>query len=57
MHVKCIVVDESVLLDGSCNMTHNGHGNNKEHLYRIIDPLTVAEVLQDLQKCWCRRPK
>jgi phosphatidylserine/phosphatidylglycerophosphate/cardiolipin synthase-like enzyme len=34
MHVKCLILDEKVVLTGSVNLTHNGLENNKEHVYR-----------------------
>ena len=52
MHVKTLIFDRKTLLTGSVNMTHNGFENNKEHLYRIPDPHTVAEVLEDFETVW-----
>jgi len=52
MHVKSLIFDGAVLLTGSVNMIHNGHENNKEHLYRITHGPTVAEVLADFEKEW-----
>jgi len=52
MHVKTLIFDRKTLLTGSVNMTHNGLENNKEHLYRIPDPHTVAEVLADFETVW-----
>ena len=52
MHVKSLIFDGAVLLTGSVNMIHNGHENNKEHLYRIAHGPTVAEVLADFEKEW-----
>lgn len=33
-------------------MTHNGYENNKEHMYRITEPTTVADVLADFERDW-----
>ena len=52
MHVKSLIFDGAVLLTGSVNMTHNGHENNKEHLYRIVLGSAVLEVLADFEKDW-----
>ncbi len=52
MHVKSLIFDERVVLTGSVNMTHNGHENNKEHLYRILEPTAVADVQADFEKDW-----
>ena len=52
MHVKSLIFDDAVLLTGSVNMTHNGHENNKEHLYRIVLSSAVLEVLADFEKDW-----
>ena len=37
MHAKTLVLDASVVLTGSANLTHNGLENNKEHLWRLHD--------------------
>ncbi len=50
MHVKSLIFDERVVLTGSVNMTHNGHENNKEHMYRIAEPSAVADVVADFEK-------
>ena len=52
MHVKTLIFDNRVVLTGSVNMTHNGHENNKEHLFRISEPRTVADVLSDFEEEW-----
>ena len=52
MHVKTIVFDGIVVLTGSCNMTHNGLENNKEHMFRITEPVTVADVNEDFELTW-----
>ena len=57
MHVKCMILDEKVLLQGSVNLTHNGMENNKEHLYRITDQMTVTEVLDDFELEWAGAEK
>ena len=52
MHAKSLIVDERVVFTGSVNMTHNGHENNKEHMYRIAEPSAVSDVLADFEKDW-----
>ena len=52
MHVKTLIFDGRVLLTGSVNMTHNGHENNKEHLFRLTEPTVVADVMKDFEKDW-----
>jgi hypothetical protein len=52
MHVKCLVLDETLLFDGSVNLTHNGLENNKEHLYQISEPTVVQAVLYDFEETW-----
>ena len=52
MHVKSLIFDERVVLTGSVNLTHNGHENNKEHMFRITEPTTVAAVVADFEKDW-----
>ena len=52
MHVKSLIFDGKIVLDGSVNMTHNGYENNKEHMYRIIDPRVVSAVLADFEMDW-----
>ena len=52
MHVKSLIIDERVVLTGSVNMTHSGHENNKEHMYRITEPTAVSDVLADFEKDW-----
>ena len=52
MHVKTLIFDERVVLTGSVNMTHNGHENNKEHLFRLTEPTVVADVMKDFEKDW-----
>ena len=52
MHVKTLIIDDKILLTGSVNMTHNGLEHNKEHLYRITETSTVADVLADFEAQW-----
>ena len=52
MHVKCWVIDEKLVLSGSSNLTHNGLEKNKEHLYRITEPVFVSDVLADFETTW-----
>ena len=52
MHVKAIIFDAQVLLTGSVNITHNGMENNVEHMYRIVEPTAVADVMADFEKRW-----
>ena len=52
MHVKSIILDDEVVLTGSVNMTHNGHENNKEHLFRIANKNTVEKVVADFERDW-----
>ena len=54
MHVKSLMFDKKVLHTGSVNLTHNGHENNKEHMFRITEPTTVAAVVEDFEKDWER---
>jgi len=54
MHVKTLIIDGKILLTGSVNMTHNGHENNKEHLYRLTDPSLLADVMKDFEEEWER---
>ena len=54
MHVKSLMFDKKVLLTGSVNLTHNGYENNKEHMFRITEPTTVAAVIEDFEKDWER---
>ena len=46
-----------VLLTGSVNLTDNGMENNKEHLYRIVEPSAVADVLADFETEWAAAEK
>ena len=52
IHVKTIIFDAQVLLTGSVNITHNGMENNVEHMYRIVEPTAVADVMADFEKKW-----
>ena len=52
MHVKAWILDESLLLTGSVNLTHNGLEKNKGHLFKITSPGTVREVLTDFNDTW-----
>ena len=52
MHVKSLIFDERVVLTGSVNLTHNGHENNKEHMYRITEPKVLADVKADFETVW-----
>ena len=52
MHVKTLLFDNEIVLTGSVNMTHNGHENNKEHMYRITEPSAVAAVIADFEADW-----
>ena len=52
MHVKTIIFDAQVLLTGSVNITHNGMENNVEHMYRIVEPTCVADVMADFERRW-----
>ena len=52
MHVKAWILDESLLLTGSVNLTHNGLENNKEYLFKISSPGIVREVLTDFNQMW-----
>ena len=54
MHAKTIIFDNRVVLSGSVNMTHNGFENNKEHLFRIVDPTVVMCVKLDFETTWRR---
>ena len=52
MHAKTVVIDKAVVLTGSVNMTHNGHGNNKEHMVSLTDKETVEEFVADFEETW-----
>ncbi len=52
MHTKTLIFDNSIMMTGSVNMTHNGHEYNKEQLFRICDPTCVADVVADFEKTW-----
>jgi len=51
-HSKSWIVDERVLLDGSCNLTHGGLDHNEEHLIRTVDKNAVAKALQAFESLW-----
>ena len=52
MHVKSWILDEGTMLTGSVNLTHGGFENNKEQLFKILDPAIVAQCLEDFEKSW-----
>jgi hypothetical protein len=52
VHVKCLILDEKIMLSGSMNLTHNGLQYNKEHLYRMSEPSFIGEALADFEKEW-----
>jgi phosphatidylserine/phosphatidylglycerophosphate/cardiolipin synthase-like enzyme len=52
MHTKCWILDGSVVLDGSCNLTHGGLDNNIEHLYKITAPGVVASLVENFAQHW-----
>ena len=52
MHAKTIIIDRKIVLTGSVNMTHNGFERNKEHLFRITDPVTVKAVSDEFDEVW-----
>jgi len=51
MHAKTLIFDESVLLLGSVNLTHNGFENNHEHLTRSTGPM-VDDVVKSFERDW-----
>ena len=52
MHCKTVIIDKAVVFAGSVNLTHNGMEHNKEHLFRITDPVIVAKVCADFMRDW-----
>jgi len=52
MHTKTWIIDGSVVLTGSVNLTHNGLENNKEHLWRITNGSAVQQLIEDFEQCW-----
>ena len=56
MHAKTLIFDESVLLLGSVNLTHNGFENNHEHLTRSTGPV-VDEVVESFERDWLHTAK
>jgi phosphatidylserine/phosphatidylglycerophosphate/cardiolipin synthase-like enzyme len=52
MHAKTVIIDNRVVLTGSVNMTHNGIENNKEHMFRILEPTVVKALRVDFEETW-----
>ncbi len=52
MHVKSWILDNKILLDGSCNMTHGGLDDNIEHLLKITTPSAAANASESFEKYW-----
>ncbi len=52
MHVKSWIFDEKVLVDGSCNLTHNGLENNVEHMFKITNPECVRRASESFDEVW-----
>jgi phosphatidylserine/phosphatidylglycerophosphate/cardiolipin synthase-like enzyme len=52
MHSKTNIVDGTILLTGSCNLTHNGLENNSEHVVRTLDKKCVEDAQKDFASLW-----
>ena len=48
LHQKLWVIDESILLSGSVNPTHDGLTNNEEHLLEVNSQGAVADALSHM---------
>ena len=46
------VYDSEFITIGSCNWTHNGVENNKEHVVRIKAPSINWEAAADFERTW-----
>jgi hypothetical protein len=51
-HSKSAIFDGKVLLDGSCNMTHNAFMHNIEHLIRITEPNCLQAAQASFEQHW-----
>jgi phosphatidylserine/phosphatidylglycerophosphate/cardiolipin synthase-like enzyme len=52
MHTKTWIIDSSIVLTGSVNLTHNGLENNKEHLWEITNAQAIQPLIEDFERCW-----
>jgi len=52
LHCKTWIIDDSLVLSGSVNVTDCGFGGNKEHMYEIRDPEVVAALRADFTNVW-----
>ena len=52
LHAKSWILDDSVVLTGSVNLTSNGMNNNKEHMLRISTPPVVRSYAEDFEDLW-----
>ena len=52
MHTKTWIIDSSIVLTGSVNLTHNGLENNKEHLWEITNAEAIQPLIEDFERCW-----
>ena len=52
MHAKSWILDETIVLSGSVNLTHNGLENNKEHLLKLTSPTVVGKFRADFEELW-----
>ena len=48
------ILDQSVVLTGSVNLTHNGVTNNAEHLVKLVTPVAVGRMVDDFGALWIR---
>ena len=54
MHVKTWICDETTILTGSVNMTHNGMENNAEQLWRIQSQGASGSTRADFERLWLK---
>ena len=52
MHAKSWILDGTIVLSGSVNLTHNGLENNKEHLLKLTSPTVVGKFQADFDELW-----
>ena len=52
LHAKTWILDDSLVLSGSVNLTECGMQGNKEHMYLITQPEVVTDALADFEGVW-----